>query len=504
MSDANRTSLRAVKETAFRLLPNNPTYQDIRFNSESISYTPTTEVSNELDATRQVSDLILTGFDAGGDISTEYSIENLDLFLEGAFCSPWQRTPEVYNGTGWEYGATATRITATSATTITLAATSVLSGSIINATGTAFVAGHLIRVTGSTVAGVNGLFAVSGSAATSITIAGGAVDAAPAATTRVKVVGVQGASGDIVATTTGGSALTSTTLNWTTVGLMVGQWVKISSEGGAFSFATAANNVYARVSAISAQRLSFDIVVGTGFAADVGTGKTIRVYFGDTLRTGTSEFSYRIEKQYALDAGTRYSYFRGMEVATMAFNGDTRAVLTATLSFVGSDSTGFTVSRDSGATTINASSGNVLDSSNSIPWLLEGGSTVSTPNYVSSFTFSLENNLRAQNAIGSPGAVGIGQGRSNFTGSLNTYFGDETMLNKLITNTASSAAFAFRDSSTSKAEIWDVPRLKYSTGVPEITGIDTDIFANLSFQALRDSLNGRDYTVMLSRFDYVL
>jgi hypothetical protein len=32
--------------------------------------------------------------------------------------------------------------------------------------------------------------------------------------------------------------------------------------------------------------------------------------------------------------------------------------------------------------------------------------------------------------------------------------------------------------------------------------VDTDIFSNLAFQALRDVLNARDYTVMLSRFDY--
>lgn len=503
MSDANRTAVRAVKETSFRVMPNNPAYQEIRITSDSLTYSPVTETSSELDPTRQVKDLILTGFDAGGDVATEYSLGNLDIFLEGTMCNPWLRTPEVYNGAGWEYGASATRITATAATSITLAATSVLSGSLTNATGTAFVVGHLIRVTGSTVAGVNGLFRVSASAATSITIAGGAVDAAPAATTRVKVVGFEGASGDIGATTVGGNALTSTALNFTTLGLIVGQWVKISSEGGAYSFATAGANTYARVSAISATRLSFDVVVGT-FATDAGAAKTIRVYFGDTIRNGVTEYSYRIEKHWELDAGTRYNYFRGMEVATLALTGDTRAIVTATLTFLGSDSTGFSAVRDSGATTIASATGTVLDSSNSVPWLMEGGASVTAPNYVSSFSFTLENNLRAQNAVGSPGAVGVGLGRSNLTGSLNTYFGDETVLNKLLNNTASSVAFSFRDSATSTIEIWDVPRLKYSSGVPEVTGIDTDIFSNLGFQALRDTLNGRDYTVMITRMDYAV
>jgi hypothetical protein len=501
MSEANRTAVRAVKETSFRVPPNNPAYQELRFNSESLTYAPTTEVSNEIDPTRQVKDLILTGFEASGDIATEYSLENLDMFMEGGFCNPWLRTPEVYNGPGWEYGTSATRITAVSSTALTIAGSSVLAGSATNATGASFVAGQLLRLSG--FVSNNGLFPITAGAATSVTASGLTAEASPPASARAKVVGFQGAAADLVASTSGGSALTSTALNFTTLGLIVGQWVKISSEGGAYSFANAAANGYCRVSAIAANRLSFDITVG-GWAADTGSGKTIRVYYGDTIRNGTTAVSYRIEKNYVLDAGVRYAYFRGMEVGTMAFSGDTRAVLTATLTFTGSDSTTFSATRDTGASTIPSSTGTVLDSSNSIPMLLEAGLTLASPNFVSSFAFSLENSLRAQNAVGSPGAVGIGLGRSSFTGNLNTYFGDETLLNKLLTSTASSVTFQFRDTGTFKSEIWDAPRIKYSSGAPEVTGVDTDIFANLAFQGLRDVLNNRDYTVMVSRFDYVV
>ncbi len=501
MSEANRTAVRAVKETSYRVAPENPAYQELRFTSESLTYAPTTEVSAEIDPTRQVKDLILTGFEAGGDVATEYSLGNLDLFMEGGFCNPWNRTPEVFNGAGWQYGTSANRVTAISGTAVTVAPTSVLAGSATNATAASFVAGQLLRITGTALN--NGLFPVTASTATSVTASGLSVEANPPATTRLKVVGAQAPTGDVAAVTTGGNALTSTALNFTTLGLIVGQWIKISNEGGAFSFGTPAANGYARVSAIAANRLSFDITVG-GWAADAGAAKTIRIYYGDTIRNGTTAFSYRIEKNYVLTAGTRYAYFRGMEVGTMAFSGDTRAVLTSTLTFTGSDSTVLNSTRDSGATTVAASTGTVLDSSNSVPLLLEAGETLSSPNFVSSFAFSLENNLRAQNAVGSPGAVGIGLGRSVFTGNLNTYFGDETLLNKLLTSTASSVTFQFRDQASSRSEIWDVPRLKYSSGSPEVTGVDTDIFANLSFQGLRDVLNDRDYTVMVCRFDYVI
>jgi hypothetical protein len=500
MADSNLTALRVAKEASFGVAPTNPVFKEIRRTSDAIAFTPTNEVTNEIDSTRQVNDLINTGRDAGGDMATELSIENMDSFLEGLFCNNWLRTPEVANGAHWEYGASATRISAISATTITIAATSVLSGSVNNATGTAFVAGHLLRLTG--VAAGNGLYRVSASGATSITIAGGPTDAAPAATAKVKVVGFEGASGDIAATITSGSALTSTVLNFTTLGLMVGQWVKISAEGGAYSFNTAANNGYARISAISATRLSFDITQGI-FAADTGTGKTIRVYFGDTIRNGTTQFTYRLEKQYSLSNVANYSYASGQQPSSLALAAATRGIVTATVSWMGSDLTAPSPTRDTGAVTEPISTNSVLDGSNSVPMIIEAGAVLGAPNYVSGFAFTLDNGLRAQNGIGSPGAIGLGMGRVNITGTLTTYFGDISLLNKLRNVTASGATIAFRDAANSCAEIWDIPRLKYTSGFPDVSGIDTDLMTPLGFQALRDLANGRDYTLMLSRFDYL-
>lgn len=498
--DSNRTALRVAKEPSFGTAPANPVYKEIRRTSDAVSFTPTNEVTNEIDSTRQVNDLINTGRDAGGDMAMELSIENMDSFLEGLFCNSWLRTPEVSNGAHWEYGASATRITAVSATAITLAATSVLAGSQNNATGTAFVANMLIRNTGYGVPANNGLFPITGSTATTIT-GTFTIEASPPATAKTKVVGFQGTSGDIVATITGGPALTSTTLNFTTLGLIVGQWVKISNEGGAFSFGTAANNGFARISAIAANRLSFDITQGI-FAADTGTGKTIRVYFGDTIRNGTTQFTYRLEKEYTLAAGVRYSYASGQQPSSLAISAETRGVVTATLSWMGSDLSPPSATRDTGAVTEPISSNSVLDGSNSVPMIMEAGAVIGAPNYVSGFAFTLDNGLRARNAIGSPGAIGLGLGRASITGTLTTYFGDETLLTKLRNGAASGATIAFRDSANLCAEIWDLPRLKYNSGFPEVPGIDTDLTTPLGFQALRDIQNGRDYTLLLSRFDY--
>lgn len=499
--ESNRTAIRAAKEPSFGTAPANPIFKELRRTSDSLSFTPTTEVSNEIDTTRSINDLIRTGEDAGGDMGLEHSIENIDVLMEGLMCANWLRSPEVINGPSWKYGASATRISSVAATSITLAANSVLSGSTLNAAGTAFVAGQLIRLTGFSV--TNQMLRVSSSTATSIAVAGANPDASPPSGAKIKVVGFEGVAGDIAATITGGSALTSTTLNFTTLGLRVGQWVKISGEGGAFSFDAAALATYARISAISATRLSFDITQGV-FSADTGAGKTIRVYYGDSIANGTQQFTYRIEKQYELESGTRYSYFTGQQPSSFSLNGETRGLLNGTMTFMGSNGTAPLAIRDSGSTTEAISTGSVLDASNSVPMIMEAGTPLAAPNYVSGFSFTMDNGLRAKNAIGSTGAFGMGLGRVNLTGTLTTYFGDETMLLKLKNNTPSGATVAFRDSANAKAEVWDIPRLKYNSGFPEVSGIDTDLTTPLGFQALRDIQNNRTYTMMLSRFDYIV
>jgi len=144
-----------------------------------------------------------------------------------------------------------------------------------------------------------------------------------------------------------------------------------------------------------------------------------------------------------------------------------------------------------------------LNSSTAVPLLLENGAQVTDPNFINSFTLSMDNAKRSQDAVGVLGAAGIGTGRINVTGTLNTYFGSPVLYNKVISNAVSSVTIAFNDLVTARSEIYDVPKLKFSSGAPEVSGVDTDIFVPLAFQALRDVTNGRDYTILCSRAEYL-
>ncbi len=231
------------------------------------------------------------------------------------------------------------------------------------------------------------------------------------------------------------------------------------------------------------------------------------MYFGDTIRNGVTQATYRIEKQYALGVAgenIRYSYGSGQQPSALTLTAETRGIVTASATWMGSDLSQPAAARDAGAATEVISANSVLDASNSVPMIMEAGAIMAAPNYVSGFAFTLDNGLRARNAIGSAGAIGMGLGRAGITGTLTTYFGDETLLAKLRNGTASGCTIAFRDAANLTGEIWDIPRLKYTSGFPEVPGIDADLMTPLGFQALRDLANGRDYTVLLSRFDYLV
>jgi hypothetical protein len=503
MSDANNTVIRVSGESAFKTLNANPIFQQVRITGASVQFTPENTTSNEINATRQVTDLIQVGFSSGGEIPTEFIVGNLHALYPGAFFNPWNRSPEVIQGYAWEYGwgsANTSRITSITSTTITIAATSVLAGTAVNATGTSFVVGHLIKTFGMGVA--DQLLRVTASTATSLTVAGATAVASPPSGSRIKVVGFEAVAADVAATITSGNALTSTSLNFTTLGLQVGQWVKIGEGTGAYAFGTAANNGWAKISVIAAQRLDFS-VVPSGWAADTGTGKTIRVFFGDTIANGVTQYSYTIEQQLGLTVGTRYQYLYGQTVDSVNIGSESKSVITASVGFQGGNADPFTAVRTTGATTNVPIQGVPLNSSSSIAMIMENGSRVGTPNFVNSFGINLSNNLRPRDAVGVLGPASIGTGRCNVTGSLSTYFGDETYYNKLVNSTVTSLAVGFRDTENFKGEVWDMPRVKYSSGAPDITGIDTDIFAPLEFQALGDPTGSVPYTVQVNVFDYL-
>jgi len=480
MTDSNRLRLTTIREQTFGVTPSpTPRMRTARITGESLSYSPQFVNSEELRDDRMSSDPIKVNEQNQGGINFElsYPVDNSPFsdFLQSLMYNAWQNTPQRDND-----GTADSVITGVADTTDVVTVT----------TGDAFVAGHLVRQTGFSNAANNGVFKVTTGSATVPAMLGAnfVAESAPPAAARMKVVGFEGASGDITALADG---LGSTSLDFTTLGLRAGQWVKIggTADGTTFAFlvtagATARGNAWARISATpTATKLPLDNLP-SGWTTDSGTSKTIRVFFGDQIRNGVTRSSLTIERGFMGQTVPTYIVQRGMIVGQGDLSYTTEQIITGSFTLQGLAGSQGTTSLDG---TPDAPTTNRIMSANvNVGRISESGAAVASPNFVRSAQITHNNNLRAITAVGNVGAVDIGVGECQVEGTLETYFGSNALLAKLLAGDAGS--INLRTAKDGQAVIDALPRVTFTGGAPSAGGKNQDVMISLTFQASKDTL----------------
>lgn len=487
LPSTNRVKHSKIRETTFNVIPTNPAFKTMRVTSSALNSSPKYQTTSEIRSDRQVVDAVLVGEAAAGDVGMELSFQTVDDHFEEALQGTWSTKPGIIN-TG-----SATPISALTATTAT----------VTTPLGSAFLAGMICVLQGfPTAANNNKGVVVSSSSATTIVFPGATFSAETLAIpvgAYIKAVGFQGASADITATATG---LASTALDFTTLGLVVGEWVKVGGTATITQFATAADIGMARISAIAAHALTFDILP-TGWTTDAGTGKTISVFMGDVLRNGTNLITSTIERQYTDQATPSYEYLSGLAVDKLTISLDAQKMATLSLSYMGA-STISQLSRVSGATDIAAPTTNVFNTTSNLFGAIEGGSPLVGPDFAMSLTLSISNNLRAQEALANLAPVGVGNGEFDCNLSISYYFGDNVIYQKLLNNTLSSFAFHLRDTTGENPAMamymFDIPSMRYLTGAPTVPGKNQDVMMSMTAQGILSATYG--YTMHVGRYWY--
>ncbi|MGE0407981.1 MAG: phage tail tube protein [Amphiplicatus sp.] len=268
MTSSNKHRLIRARESSLGVAPV-AGYRRAWIVNETFRPEDTFEQSQTITGDRLIAALLRTGARVTGQLDAEFAFKQCDYGFEMGMLNIYSETPE----------ADGTEIASVTASSDTIATNN----------GAIFNVGDLVQVSGMANAANNGIFvAIAGTMTNAVVIGGGGtlVDETPGAAARVKVVGVQGVSGDITATATG---LGSTTMNWAArPWIKAGMACKIGGPSGGAAglrFDTAALNRFATVKTPTATALPLDDR-GASWATDAGASKTIRVYFGDFLEHG--------------------------------------------------------------------------------------------------------------------------------------------------------------------------------------------------------------------------
>jgi hypothetical protein len=490
MASTNRSRTAYVAEVTHGVMPATPAFKEFRVASNLLVLAPTRVIAAEIRSDRQVVDHVLTDLNNNGNIGIELSFGSHDDMIEAALQGSWTNKPSITVAT------TATEISAVSATTLT----------VETPLGSPFLAGMLCLTAGFPTPANNGILSVvSSSSATTVVFPSSTftVETLPIPVgAYVRVVGFEGASGDIAAVTSPGNALTSTVLDFTTLGLNLGEYVRIGGDAVAAPttvFATAGCNGFARVSAIAAHLLSFDIVPAT-WAADAGTSKTIQVFTGDYVKNGIIQRSFTIERQQQDLLAPSFEYFLGDQVDALSLTLKANTIISGTLNFMGLSATAGTV-RASGATDIAANTNLVLNAASNVGRLAIGGVQVAGPSFIQELAFDLKNNIARETSVGSLYATGLRDGELALGGNLVVYFGDLTMLDYVLNDSVIGLNFRTgRSDGFRQSLLFDIPSAKV-TGTSPVNAKNQSRMFTGRYDALRNATLG--YTCAAMRFWYL-
>lgn len=460
MSEANRVNIVCSEETAFNETLATPLNHEVRFNSESLDHQKETVESDELRDDRQVQDLVEVGVGAQGDITTELSFGNVDRLVAAAL--------------GSTYGAFS-GVTVDGDSIQAVAA----SQKFIRTTGSwvtdGFTVNQWIRTRGFSNSANNGTYKVSAVTATDLTVTSGTASIVDEASNTGRI--VQGLFGTTVVAgvnldaSNADNSFNRASGSFVTDGFRVGQRIRTTG------FATGANNSVWQITSVAALKI---IVSGTLTTDIAATGRSI---FGDHMRDGTTARSFVVERQYK-DI-TKFVTYRGLRVSKAAFSVVARQIMSLAISFMGTKGVS-SASTGMGATTP-ANRNKICAAGVNVAAVKEGGSTLSQA--CQELSWEADAGLAAVDTIESKEHNQITLGTTKITGKAKLYFNSLTYYDKFQNHTSSSFEYQVTDGD-GNIYYFTFPTIKYSTAPIGTPGKNQPLWADMSWQAIRNDTYG--------------
>lgn len=318
-----------------------------------------------------------------------------------------------------------------------------------------------------------------------------------------------GSAGDIkFAVADGVYSLTATSADFTTLGLVQGEWIFVGSDVATERFDTA-GTFYARVSKIEAKKLTFDDgTFKAGLTADAGASKSIKIFMGQVLKNEATpdlikRKSYAFERTLGQDLTTNQKqaeYITGAVMGEFSLEAKQGEMLKADIKFTATNNeyrTGTLLSNGKLTPALGESGINTTIDIRAIRLSLNDDTkSTSTPlfAYVTETSIEVNNNLSENKALGTFGAIDVSAGNFEVSGKTTAYFTTVQAVNAVRQN-ANVGLFAIFATKL-KGFIFDIPLVGLSGGT---LNVEKDNPITLELEA-SGAENKFGYTMMYVNF----
>jgi hypothetical protein len=337
-----------------------------------------------------------------------------------------------------------------------------------------FATGDIILASGFLEAANNGLFYVTGEGAGTLQVNALATAAAPALVNEVapagaslKRVGYRGAAGVLEISVAGSlpALVSDSGPNFTTWGLVPGQWVYIGGDEADTSFAAAGNNGFARIAAISATQITFDKTQNTMSASGALMTETIAIFFPDMIRNepNPADIVIRTFQAERSLSTAGYQYEKGCFANTLTMNFAQADKLNVDLAWVAMDDEP-RETRKAGVFPAIDTDANFFNTSSDFARIrtIIIGETTPLFAFLSEMTLTINNNVTPAKALAVFGAFDANIGDFVGQGSITAYFSDVAALTAI--RESEDVTFDFALVKDNAGWVWDIPLVALGEG----------------------------------------
>lgn len=200
------------------------------------------------------------------------------------------------------------------------------------------------------------------------------------------------------------------------------------------------------------------------------------------LTNGITQRSFTLERQ-SPDI-TEYWAYTGMTVSSMELNLASGSRSTMSFSFMGKGAERDTSTQLPG-TAAQSFAYDIHSGTTGPACIIWANGAPFAGTFVKSVSLSYDNALRSQEALCTLGAIGIGSGTLNVSGTLEVYFANGNLFDSFLANEYISITFSTLDSS-GNGYIFTLPKCNLSAVNTSAGGKDADMMLSIEFTALRD------------------